>query len=123
MAYEDFNPIGGPGGGIPRGKLSLSARGMARLCKADLAAVGIADRVTILVDRDARSIALREPLEIEQGQTIGVEGKQGGHTVWLAGAMKSMGLKPADFHGWHDLKISEDRIELRIGKCGSKGRR
>ena len=113
MAFQVFQPCGGRCG-IPRGRLSLSARGMARLNAADLAAVGVADSATLLIDRERRSLAVRAPLEGEAGQLVGAENGGPSRTVWLRGAMLAVGLKPADFHGWRECRVSEDRLEIHF---------
>jgi len=121
VAYQVFQPCGGRCG-IPRGRLSLSARGMARLAAADLAAVGVADSATLLIDRERRSLAVRAPLEGEAGQLVGKEKSGPSRTVWLRGAMLAVGLKPADFHGWHECRVSEDRLEIRFEDSPRKRR-
>lgn len=55
MGFEVFQACGGRCG-IPRGRLSISGLGMGRFNKADLAAVGIVDGATILVDREGPSL-------------------------------------------------------------------
>jgi hypothetical protein len=123
MAFEVFSSIGGRGG-IPRGSLSLTSRGMARFNAADLKAVGVNQAVTILIDRKARSIAVRAPLEGEQGQAVGTENRA--MMVWMAGAMRLIGLTPGELHGWHSCAIVEDRVEIQFKPSpespGRKGR-
>ena len=121
MAYQVFQACGGRCG-IPRGRLSLSARGMARLSAADLAAVGVTDSATLLIDREARSLAIRAPIEGEAGQLVGNEENGPSRTVWLRGAMLAVGLKPADFHGWHECCVNEDRLEIRFEDSPRKRR-
>ena len=117
MAFEVFKACGGRFG-IPRGAVSLSVRGMARFNRADLAAVGIVDGATILIDREGPSLAIRAPIDGEQGQAVGAENRGPAATVWLAGALKAVGLDPAGLHGWHKCEIVEDRLEIRWGERG-----
>ena len=117
MAYEVFKPCGGRSG-IPRGMFTLSARGMARCNAKDLAEVGISDRATLLIDRERRSLALRAPIDGEQGQTVSAEDKS--KTIWLKGAMCAIGLNPADFHGWRECYVKEDRLEIQWPKGRGK---
>lgn len=123
MAFQVFTPTGGPGGGIPRGMLSLTSRGMGRFNGSDLAAVGIAERATILIDRERHSMALRGPLECEPGQTVGAEKNERARTIWLAGAMRAVGLEPAEFHGWSVCRVVEDRLEIEFKASGTARRR
>lgn len=113
MAFEVFLPAGGRNG-IPRGSCTLTSRGMGRFNPSDLSAVGIDERATILIDRDRGTMALRSPLECEQGQTVGDEMGCIGRTVWLAGAMKAIGLDPTGFAGWQMVRVCEDRLELTL---------
>jgi len=122
MAFTVFQACGGRCG-IPRGRLSISGLGMGRFNKADLAAVGIVDRATILVDREGQSLALRAPLDGEAGQTVGTEDGGPCRRVWLAGALRFVGLKPADLHGWHECSVVEDRLEIRWAERGRDAKR
>ena len=121
MAFMVFQACGGRCG-IPRGRLSLSARGMARLSAADLAAVGVADSATLLIDREARSLAIRAPIEGEAGQLVGNEENGPSRTVWLRGAMLAVGLKSAPLHGWHTVRVNEDRLEIQFDRSPRKRR-
>lgn len=118
MAFEVFQSLSAKAG-IPRGMLSLSPRGMARCNATDLAAVGIVDRATILIDREGRSIALRAPLDIEEGQRVGAEHRGSCKTVWLAGAIKALGALPVSA-GWYPCRIVEDRIEFCLAGATRK---
>lgn len=122
MGYEVFKACGGRCG-IPRGRLSISGLGMGRFNRADLAAVGIVDRATILVDREGPSLALRAPLDGEAGQTVGAEDGGPCRRVWLAGALRFVGLPPADMHGWHECGVVEDRLEIRWAEGGKGSKR
>lgn len=122
MGFEVFKACGGRFG-IPRGAVSLSARGMARFNQADLAAVGIVGGATILIDREGPSLAIRAPIDGEQGQTVGAENRGPAATVWLAGAIKAVGLDPAGLHGWHKCEVVEDRLEIRWAGRGRESKR
>jgi hypothetical protein len=114
MAYEVFS--GGRRGGIPRGMVSLAARGMVRFNAADLVAVGIVDRATILIDREGRSFAVRAPIEGEQGLVCGAENGGRCKTIWLAGAMRAIGIEPEQLAGWRACKAVEDRLQVNCGR-------
>jgi hypothetical protein len=98
--YRDLRRIG-------RGNFSVEASGMCRFNGADLAAIGVKDRVTILVDRAARAFALRAPLDCESGQRI-----KEANRIWLVGAMRNLAVDPLTVLGWHECRIVEDRLEL-----------
>lgn len=122
MGFEVFQACGGRCG-IPRGRLSITGLGMGRFNKADLAAVGIVDGATILIDREGPSLAIRAPIDGEQGQTVGAENRGPAATVWLAGALKAVGLDPAGLHGWHKCEVVEDRLEIRWAERGRESKR
>lgn len=87
---------------------------MGRFNAADLKAVGVGERATILIDRDRRWLAIRAPLECEAGQLVGEEGAGPCRTIWLGGALRELGIDPKLTHGWHGCPTVEDRIEIRL---------
>lgn len=121
MAFEVLEMCGGRSR-IPRGKVSVNARGMARLNVGDLKAVGVGARATILIDRDRRWLAIRAPLECEAGQLVGEEDAGPCRTLWLGGALRELGIDPKLTHGWHCCPTVEDRIEVRL-ELGKRGRK
>ncbi len=113
MAFEVLEACGGRSR-IPRGRVSVSARGMGRFNLADLKAIGVGTRATILIDREQLRLAIRAPLECESGQLVGEEGVGPCRAIWLGGALREIGVDPKLAHGWHVCPLVEDRIEVRL---------
>ncbi len=112
MAFVPMLPGRGRADPVRRGVVRLGVYGMARFHFADLAEVHIASTATILIDRDRPSIALRALLEGEAGYKVGAEESGPVRTVWLAGALKAIGLTPKIAAGLVQCRIVEDRLEL-----------
>lgn len=112
--YTLFQPAGGRCG-IPQGRFTLSGKGMGRFNAADLSRVGIADRVSILMDHGARLLALRVPLEGESGVTVNIDGPGGGRRIWLTGALTAIGLQGSTLRGEHACHAeSIDGVRLLV---------
>jgi hypothetical protein len=114
MSYTLFQPTGGRCG-IPQGRFTLSGKGMGRFNSLDLSAVGVAEQVSILMDHDAKSLALRAPLEGESGVMVNIDGPGGKRRVWLAGALAALGLDGSALRGDHACHVeSIDGVRLLV---------
>lgn len=112
MAFTVMHPGRGRADQVRRGIVRIGVFGMARFHFADLAEVHIAEAATILIDRERPSIAIRALAEGEAGYRVGAEESGPVRTVWLAGALKAIGLAPRTAAGLVPCRIVEDRLEL-----------
>lgn len=113
--FAVFQPTA-PRCGIPRGRFTISGKGMGRFNSQDLSAVGVADRVTILIDVQSQRLALRAPLEGESGVTVNIDGPGGARRIWLGGALAAMGLNGSTLRGQHACNVAplDDRNVLLL---------
>jgi len=88
-----------------RGVATIARNGRARFNAQDAEGVGITDRATILIDRDAKRIGIRAPRAGESPRIMKRTARSKSPDVWIGGAMLKIGIRASVNSGLHEVAI------------------
>jgi len=112
MSFEVFHPTRV---NVMMGQASLDAAGNVTFNAVDLQGVGVRDAVTIMVDRELKRIAVRQPTSRDPSKRLTFNKSKNAAKINLKSALKNIGIQNKEVVGTRHAVIKDNLIILNFG--------